>query len=65
MRSQTMSSEAYQPTLALRRAQTVALAPQNDPRLEALTALCVMALLSVGLASAVTLAVFLLSSTVW
>jgi hypothetical protein len=59
-----MSSEAYQPTLPLRRAQTAALTPENDPRLEALAALSVIALLSLGLGSAVTLAVFSLSSTV-
>jgi len=65
MRSQTVSSQAYQPTLPLRRAQTVALAPENDPRLEALTGLSVIALLSLGLGSAGMLAVFLLSLTVW
>ena len=65
MLSQTVSSQAYQPTLPLRRAQTVALAPENDPRLEALTGLSVIALLSLGLGSAGMLAVFLLSSTVW
>jgi len=65
MRSQTMASEACQSTLPLRCPQTVALAPENDPQLEALTALSVIALVSLGFGSAVTLAVLLLSSTVW
>jgi hypothetical protein len=65
MRNQTVSSRANQPALPLRRLRTVAFAPGHDPRLEALTALSVIALLSLGLGSAVSLAVFVLSSTVW
>jgi hypothetical protein len=57
----TVSPASDRDSLGGGRPKTIVFVPEDDPRLEGLRAFGVIALLSLGLGSAVSLAVFLLS----